>query len=189
MCLLTTNVSLPVLIIKTPASGGRGNEEYYWNSAVGAFSSRDLCVCYMSHQPGTWILMQGFHWNSAADRQAPQDLSRIIFVSVITMHDLHRDCTITVESSALFCVFRLIQIDWDEGKKEGETGRKEVRQKAGENKRRMGSDKFSPTLFENSKVKLWFISRLHSSLSLHYLWTSLIHHMTPQTCQNITSSK
>lgn len=76
--------------------------------------------------------------------------------------------------------------------KQGEmANRKKQQQREDQQSERgkMESDKLSPTLSENPKVKLWFISGLHSSLGLHYLWASLIHHMTLQSRQNITPFK
>lgn len=85
-----TNVSLPLLIIKPTANLNhreRGNEEYL-PAVVLSLAATPECV-FVSHQPGSWILMLGFHWNSAADRQAPSGSQSSACEDYLCLRDRH----------------------------------------------------------------------------------------------------
>lgn len=118
----------------------------------------DLSMCFVSHQPGCWILMFGFHWNAAADRHPPQ-ASHIIFFPVTTMHRAN---------TGSFWINQMLHLYVEDS---GGTKNKEKLQIKERSRRQLAENEMRDMgrLSEEPKVKLWFISQVHSSPSLHYL--------------------
>ena len=197
-----TNVPLPALIIRTPANLHNGGIEGEMRDTAGIRSwvlffffcllLRPLCVFLCHTKRGLRILMTGFHWNSAADCQAPSGPRPAACVRQSLSPWL--PCMMLAEAKqTLFFFFLVVYLPQrrgrdcfrrDEGKKQG----RQLRQKRVKEEGWDATCSAQPCL-RIQKVKLWFISGLHSSPGLHYLWASVIFHMTAQTCQNSTPFK